>query len=172
MDINKSLYALSNEYALLYDNLLNTVDEDGVIDETIFESVMQAKGDLQTKLSNTTNVYRAMSAEIEKFNTEIARITAIRDKIVKAQEKLFAYIDAACRTANIVEVQGDFVSIKYKKNPPSVKILDESLVPEEYKETVVETTVKIDKKKIKADIQAGKEIAGAYLQQDIRLEIK
>ena len=172
MEINKSLYALSNEYAELYDTLMNSVNEDGVVDESTFLAVEQAKGELQTKLANTTNVYRAFTAELDKLNAEIERMTAIRDKVQKAQERLYSYIDMNCRNAGIVEVSGDFVSIKYKKNPPKVVISDESAIPDEYKKVTVKTTVSVDKEKIKADLQAGKEVAGASLQQDTRLEIK
>lgn len=171
-NINKSLFALSNEYADLYNALLASVDEDGVVDDNAFMAVEQAKGELRTKLSNTANVYQAICADIARFDERIEQLTAMRDRLVKSRDRVIGYIDNACRTAGIVEIQGDFVNIKYKNNPPHVEIADESDIPDEYRKTVVKTTMSIDKAKIKVDIQSGKEVAGAYLKQDMRIEIK
>ena len=57
-----------------------------------------------------------------------------------------------------------------RKNPASVDVLDENLIPSEYKKEVVE--VKVDKKAILADLKEGVVVEGAALKNSTSLMIK
>lgn len=62
-------------------------------------------------------------------------------------------------------------SMKIKKNPPSVIIDNEDLIPDKYWYEIPATWA-IDKAMIKKDIDMGDEVPGAHLHQGDRLEIK
>lgn len=69
----------------------------------------------------------------------------------------------------ITEAEGFAHTFKVKKNPPSVLVLEESRIPEEY----LESKPTVRKDKIKEALLEGKEVPGATLRADsTRLEIK
>ena len=70
----------------------------------------------------------------------------------------------------IGEMITNLYTIKIRKNPPSVEILDESAITEEYKSQKI--TISINKKLIAEHIKAGVVIDGARLNNSTRLEIK
>ena len=65
-------------------------------------------------------------------------------------------------------VEGNEWIFAIRKNPPSVEISDEALIPAEF----VRYTPSIDKQAIKDALSDGKEVPGAKLNHNSRLEIK
>ena len=70
-----------------------------------------------------------------------------------------------------MEKKKEAIIAKIVKNPPSVNILDDAIVPEEFK--MMEVNVKIDKKAIMQHCKStGEIIAGVEIVSKERLQIK
>ncbi len=85
------------------------------------------------------------------------------------REKILFCLKLYLEMEGLREVQGFAYRFKVQKNPPSVFILDEQQIPEEF------LTYKPipDKEKIKEALQAGKEVPGCVLRvESTRLEVR
>ncbi len=70
----------------------------------------------------------------------------------------------------ITEVKCPYFEIKIKKCPQSVDIIDESLLPDEYKR--IKTEISPDKIKMLQEMKVGVVIPGAALKQNLKLDIR
>ena len=159
---NNSLYALSNEYADLYNALLASVDDDGAVDENAFAMVERAEGAFTEKAVAVATVYRALGNDIERYENEIKRIE-------NEQERVKNYLAAACETTGIESIKGVYANISFRASEQTI-IDDESALPKEF--TVVKTTTTPDKTKIKAAIKSGQAVPGAHVESKRNIQIK
>lgn len=169
METNKSLFALSNEYKSLYDALVTSANEDGVIDENVFAAVEQIKGEFTEKAIAVATVYRALGKDIELFDSEIERLTAIKKRLENEQNRVKKYLSDACEKTGTESIKGVYANISFRKSEETDPF-DIDALPDEYK--VVKTTVSPDKAKIKAAIKAGIDVPGARLIEKRNIQIK
>ncbi len=169
MEANKSLYALSNEYESLYNALINSADDDGVIDEDIFTAVEQAKGEFAEKAVAIATVYRALGNDIEQYENEINRLTARKKRMESEQDRVKNYLAAACEKTGMDSINGVHASISFRKSEQT-RIDMESAIPDEF--FMVKTTRTPDKTKIKAAIKAGQTVPGACVIECRNIQIK
>lgn len=169
METNKSLFALSNEYKSLYDALVTSANEDGVIDENVFAAVEQIKGEFTEKAVAVATVYRALGKDIELFDSEIERLTAIKKRLENEQNRVKKYLSDACEKTGTESIKGVYANISFRASEQTV-IYDEAALPPEY--IVVKTTTAPDKTKIKAAIKAGLNVPGARIESKRNIQIK
>ena len=84
-------------------------------------------------------------------------------------EGLKKYLESGMIFSGLKKIDLGVFNISIAKNPPSLNILDEKLIPKEY---LIEQAPKIDNTSIKNAIKEGKEIAGCELVQKESLRIK
>lgn len=75
-----------------------------------------------------------------------------------------------CARAAGGEIKTDTITVKVRKCPPSVEVLDEGDIPEAYWNEKVARS--IDKTAIKAAINAGEYVPGAALVQREKVSVK
>lgn len=170
MDKSVSLYGLSKEYSELYHGLLASVDEDGVADESLFAAVTQKEEEFAKKAVATATVWRMLGDDVAELEREKERLTKLIERLKTAQKRTETYLSNACETAGIESVKGVYANISFRNNPPSVKIDDESAIPDEYMTEKVTRTP--NKAKIKAAIDRGAIITGVHLERTKTIQIK
>lgn len=160
----KPLYEISNEYLLMLDE---QVTEDGEIkDLSIFEGDLEKFND---KAIAVSMYFNNLDAEANAIRDAEKMMKARRETLEKRSTNLREYLKSNMQRCGISEIKSPYLCIKLQKNPPSVNLVDESVIPDIYK--TVEVATKISKTEIKAAIQAGIEVPGAQLIQDERLKI-
>lgn len=105
------------------------------------------------------------------IESEIKRLSGLKETLEKRSEWLRHYLYNQMTVTNTQEVDGTILKIKIKKNPPSVVVEDEKLIPEKYLRIIPEQKVP-DKDAIKLAHKAGIGVAGTKVEQKTRLEIK
>ena len=80
------------------------------------------------------------------------------------------YLKANMEAAGITKIESPWFSLAIQKNPPSMDVLYENALPDDYKTEVV--TVKIDKAAIKEALKEGEDVPGAVLRQGTRLAVR
>ena len=70
------------------------------------------------------------------------------------------------------EIVTDLYTVKRRKNPPAVEIIDEVMIAEEFRRVQVVEKVSVDKKAIAELLKSGVPVEGATLKQTYRLEVK
>jgi hypothetical protein len=109
-----------------------------------------------------------MSAEAIKL--EIQRLQSLLTERNTRAERLENAVKRYMEMVDVKEVVTDLYTLKLRKNPPKVEILEEVVVPSEYKVERVWFT--IDKKAIADALKNGVPVDGARLINTTRLEVK
>lgn len=131
------LYELTEIY-------LNLKDMD--IEEGDLNSALENIDDeIETKADNIAKVLRDFDGDIEALKSEEERLAKKRKAIENRQKQLKEYLQNAMLVLDKREFKTDLFSFNIQKNAPSLKILDESKIPEDY--------YKIEKKLNKNDLK-------------------
>lgn len=148
-----TLYELTTQAQVLYELLQNEE-----IDEQTFNDTLEAIG-TEEKVEGYCHVIKELQSDFEKYKAEVDRLSArmktTKNGIERMKESLLMYLRA---TGQDKVKAGTFaVSIGKSK---ATNILDETLIPTEYKTPQPD---KIDKTAIKKAIEDGVEVAGAEI---------
>ncbi len=166
---NNSLYVLSEEYKSLYEQLYNSIDEDGVVDVQIMNALTVAKGTFEEKATSVATVCRMLENDEEQIDNEIKRLTAIKKRIGNEKNRIKQYLSESCQKTGIDSIKGLYANISFRQSEETV-IDDESLIPDEF--LIAKTTITPDKTKIKASIKAGQVVPGAHIESKKNIQIK
>lgn len=166
-----SLYGLSHEYIELYNALIETADtETGEVDIDISARLEQVQGAFEEKAIATATVYRALGNYSDEIDKEIKRLQALKKHTDSQQKRVESYLTEACERTGVISLKGVYANISFKNNPPKTIIDNEELIPEEY--ITVKTERKPNLTAIKEAIKSGKEVAGAHLGSERKIQIK
>lgn len=142
------------DIAEIYENLENIDDEVAVA--TAMDAVDAA---LEEKLESTAKVIRNLEAEAEALEAEEKRLkarkTAVRNRIADIK----GYVQENLEAIGKDKVTSGIFKWSIQANAPSVNILDESLIPDDY--------WKIERKPMKTEIK--KAIESGELTEGVEL---
>lgn len=161
--MSDSLYTLSERY----NNVLALIGDESIPEEAIRTALEEIDGDIETKVSNGIGLLKSMQYRVDAVQNEIKRLTAYRKAIEKRIETVEGvYMDGLKRMekSSVSTSRGD---MKIRKNPPSVVLTDESLIPDSFKKQKID--IVIDKTAVKEALKKGEDVAGAILVQKKRL---
>jgi hypothetical protein len=162
-----NLYQINSEYEQILNQLY---DDDGMINENAMVQLEQNELVMEKKAIAIACYIKNMDAEREAIE-QAKKAMAEREKRFKKRiEYLEDYLLSGMEKRGINHISCAYFDIKLKKCPPSVDIIDEDLLPEEYKRVKIETLP--DKIKIKEEMQMGVVIPGASLKTGMRLDIR
>ena len=163
-----NIYELTNELSLLWDLMENGELED----EVLIGAFDVAKEDLADKLEGYCKFIKNLESDIQGLKAEEERLNARRKTMENTVSRCKDAMKFALNTAGEKKIACGTFTVAVQNNAPSV-VLDEQYIeniPEEY---LVPQEPKIDKKKIKADIDAGKDLSGiAHLETGVSLRIR
>jgi hypothetical protein len=138
------------------------------------EQIEEVKGIIKTQIESKSAgiiaVIRNEESDIDAIKVEIKRLQELKKSKENKIENLKKYTKECLEDADIKKVSTSLGNMTVRKNPASVDVLDENLIPSEYKKEVVE--VKVDKKAILADLKEGVVVEGAALKNSTSLMIK
>jgi hypothetical protein len=142
--------------------------EAGMSDEVAALAEAELEGAIERR-DELADLIRRMEHEAGYFRQQAKQ----RDERARNLEHLAGKIKFALQLymemKGIQEVQGFAYRFKLHKNPPSVVIVDEQRLPDEF----VEYQPRVDRAKVLEALKAGKEVPGAALREkSYRLEVK
>jgi len=109
-----------------------------------------------------------LDGEAEILKKEEQRLATRRRMFERIREIFQDSLHWQLENWGVKRVEGQKFSFTIKKNPPSVEIGDEKLIPAEF----IDYSPTISRARIKDALSEGKEVPGAKLNQKTRLEIK
>ncbi len=148
-----NLYELSADLVVLRD--LEEVEASEIIAIVQNEIANKGKGIIQ--------VVRSIEADVDAVKNEIDRLTKIKRAKEKHIKKLREYTKSCMEQMNMKKLETPVGNITVRKGTSTLKIDDETKLPDKYLEIV--QTYKVDKDLLKADLKAGIEIDGAYMTE-------
>jgi hypothetical protein len=162
-----NLYEIDHEYREI---LRELYDDEGNVNEQALIKLENNQMTMEKKAIAIASFIKNMEAEREAIDTAKKAMAEREKRFKKRIDELEGYLLSNMERRGINHVSCPYFDIKLKKCPPSVEIVDESALPDEYKRTKIE--VLPDKVKIKEEMKVGVLIPGAILKQGLRLEIR
>jgi hypothetical protein len=163
-----TLFEIAKEYRHITDVLMDS----GVDEQTLTDTLEAESWDLELKAQNYGFVIRNLEATAASIKEAEAAMAARRKALEKRAMHLQERLKTGMEIAGVSELSCPYFSIKIKKNPPAIDIWDEKQIPQKYLVQAPPPPPSIDKKAIKADIDAGVDVPGAMKVQGTRIEIK
>lgn len=163
-----TLYELQQEYIDLLE-IMEDPDVDPVTLEDTFEAI---GGEIEAKAEGYGKVIRQLEYNAGVLKDEIDRLTNRKKAIEGNIDRMKKTIQAAMELIDKPKIDTDLFTFRIQKNPASV-VMDVNYIEDVPEEYLIAQDPKIDRKKIMADIKAGKDLDGiAHLEQGSSLRIK
>ena len=160
---------MANLYELTSD--LREISEIEDIDIEQVEQIKAViKAEIDKKSSGIVALVRNLESDVDTIKAEIDRLNNLKKVKENRIANIKNYTKECLEEAGIKKVSTSLGNISIRKTPGAVEILDEDLIPTEYKSEIV--TVKVDKKAILAELKEGVVIQGVNLKTGTSLTIK
>lgn len=124
---------------------------------------------IEEKVNNIVRYSRTLELTSGAISNEIDRLVALKKYYDLRGANLKNYLAYNLEKLPNEKIETEVAKLSFRKSE-SVDLVDETLIPNEYKKEVI--TIKIDKLAIKKDVKAGKEIPGVVLSSHKNLQIK
>lgn len=160
-----NIYQITDKY-----KFIQQLIEDGAPEEAFIEALNAIDGELAEKLENYAAVIKNIESDINGIKAEVDRLNE-RKKVMEASVKrMKENMQTAMVETGQTNVKGEKFSFNVQKNPPSLLVHDDSLIPIDY--IKVEEVKTIDKKAILAELKNGADIQGVEIQQGESIRIR
>ena len=158
------LYELTQNYMNLQALL-----EDETISQDIIEAAMKEVGDdIEEKAQNYAVIMKNLEAEAAALEKEEKRLAARKSSLKNRNKILKDYLENSMKSIGKTKFKTNLFSFNIGKNPSSVNIDDENLIPDQY----IVYTKSLAKRAMLDDIKKGVIIPGVSLKQTESLKIK
>lgn len=158
------LYKLTENY----NNLLELLEDETIPQNLIEDSLKDVKGEIEDKAENIAKIVKTLDAEAKALKEEEKRLSDRRKSLENRSKGLKTYLQTSLEAVNLKQVKTQLFTVAIQKNTPSVNIVDEKKIPDNY----FVTTKEVLKDLIKKDLKDGKVIDGVELKQSESLRIR
>lgn len=152
-----------------YNNILSLIDDENVSDDLIQNALEEVKEDFKEKALNLSKLIKNIESDICALDREEKRLYALKKAYKTKMESIKNYLFINMQTNNFKKLDLDIFKLTIAKNPPSLVVLPNSSIPQNY---LIMQEPKIDTKKLKEDIKNGLVIKGVSLEQKESLRIR
>lgn len=161
----KPLYEISNEYLNLYNNMDESTEEFDIV-----QKIQEINENFDIKAMNIVSLVKNFKLDLDNIDNVIDSLKYKRESLGKKIDNLYEYLKFNMEKIEKLEIKNSIHTAKIANNPPSVSVVDASIIPLEYINRT--EIVKPDLTKIKNDLKMGVIIDGVLLEQKTRLVIK
>ena len=162
----KSLFQIKCEYEEI---LCEIIEADGEVDESLYEKLNGIDMDLTVKAENYVYIIKKSMSEDDYIDAEIKRLEKRKKRNKNLINRLKNDLKNALERLGKTKLKAPLFVIRIQNNPPTVKVVDESLIPDEFKEE--RTTTHLKKTAMLQLLKDGEEVAGAVMSQSQSLRI-
>ncbi len=148
-----SLYELSQDLVILRD--LEDVEASEIIEIVQNEISNKGKGIIQ--------VIRSSESDVDAIKAEIDRLTKIKRVKENNIKRLREYTKSCMEQMELKKLETPIGNITVRKCASTLKINDESKLPDKYIEVI--QTYKVNKDLLKSDLKSGLAVEGAYMTE-------
>lgn len=162
--MSETLYEIAEQYREIL-----AIDCDNEDEKAAMVNALDELADrFEQKAENVIRYIKNTESWASAIRAEEARLAERRRTMERKAEQLTAYLEAMMTMTGTREVQAGIFQAKFKKNPQSIVVLDESLLDDRF----FKVSRTVSKDAIKEAIKAGEEVKGIILEQNERLVIK
>ena len=137
-------------------------------DEELLTALNAIEGAVEEKAHSIGCVIKNLDGGITALKDEVERLTRMKKAAENKQARLKEYLQYAMEATNLRKIETPLFKFSIQKNPASLVIQDESLIPEKFKVIKYD----IDKPRLKEALKSGDRVSGAELVQKEGLRIR
>ncbi|CAK0763906.1 Viral Gp157 protein [Gammaproteobacteria bacterium] len=165
--MNMSLYELTGQYA----EAAETLEDLDLPEEVVRETLEALETEIAVKAQNIGALILNLEAEANKIETAEKRLADKRLTLKNRAKWIRDYLFSGMQTAGLKKIKSPdgLFTLSIRKNPPSVTIDDQNMIPDRFIRTITE--VSVDKVALREELKI-REVPGARLEVGERLEIK
>src|SRR5699024_3699264 len=123
---------------------------------------------IENKAENIAKLIRHIDSDIDALRTEEKRLAQRRRALENKKKSIKDYLEMQLKVTEIDKVKTQLFTVSIQNNPPSVRIIDEDEIPEDY----LSYTKSISRRDILQSLKDGEEVPGAELKQTRSLRIR
>ena len=153
-----------------YNNLLDLLNNPEVEFSLIESALNEVNEEFNDKADNIARLIRDINYDVDALKSEEKRLAERRKALENRQRSLKDYLENNMRSVGKDKFKTTFFSYNIQNNPPSLEVLDETLIPDSF--IKVEEVRNIDKKALLAELKNGNEISGCQLKIGQSLRIR
>lgn len=161
----KPLYEISNDYFRLLDN----AETDETIRDALDDTLEGIEYEFDEKAVNIAKYIKNLQAEMNAVKEAEDSMKRRRAVLTKKIDWLKEYTKKHMERLDKNKISCPEFVMRIRKNPPSVIIDNENLIPDEFKKESM--LVNIDKKAIYLRLKNNEQVNGSRLIQNTRLDI-
>lgn len=163
-----ALYQIADNY--LAD--IRKLDEADLDEQTFLDTLESLGGDLEAKATATAMYAKNLEAAADAIK-QAEKVMAERRKAKESKAaKVKEYLLENMLKTGITKIECPHFVLSVRKNPPSVDVLMQDQIPDEYFDIPDPLPPTLNKKRLADDLKAGVLIEGARLTQGNSLQIK
>ena len=155
------------ELTEIYLNLLEMAEQ---LDQETFQNTLESiQEELEDKVEHTAKFIRCLEADIAAIKAEEKRLADRRRALEEKADRAKDYLKDQLMKAGIERVKRPTITVSIQNNPPSLDVIDETLIPDDF---LIPQPAKIDKKTILERLKNGEEVPGVTMKQTKGLRIR
>lgn len=158
------LYELTNNY-----NELQMMIEDGVDPSSVADTLQAIEESIQDKAQNIALLIRNLEADTEAIKLEEKRLAERRRAVENNCKSLKDYLYQQMTVLEVKRIKGTIVTVGIQKNPASLNIEPDAVIPPEY---TIHQEPKVDKKALLEAVKNGFKWDGITLRQSEGVRIR
>lgn len=162
-----ALYELAAEYRDAAERLQDL----DLPPEVVADTLDSLSGDLSVKAENVARLVANLKDTAEAIKAAETRMADRRQAIERRAQSVRDYLMRCMLSAGIKKIDGPYVRLAIRDNPPSVDVFDPQQIPANYMRQAAPPPPSPDKTAIKVALQAGADVPGARLTKTQRIEI-
>ncbi|HLG26515.1 MAG TPA: siphovirus Gp157 family protein [Paenisporosarcina sp.] len=154
------------EMSANYQQILSLIEDGQEGLEDTLESLTDA---IEDKVENIGKLIKTIDAEAAGLKAEEQRLADRRKSLENNTKRLKLYAEQSMQDAGMKKIKGQLFTFSIQKNPPSLEVSNDSVIPEIF---FTEQEPLLNKAALKEALKDGQVIDGAYLVQKESLRIK
>lgn len=156
-----NLYELSTAF-----QQVQNMDLDPEVMQDTLDSIEDA---IENKAENIAKLIRNLESDVAAYKEEEDRLKTKRQATENKVKWLKTYLEDNMKLTGKTKFKSGMFNFSIQKNPASVNITDEKIIPEEF---LIQQPPKVDKTSLKEILKRGIEVPGAELKQTEGLRIR
>lgn len=153
------------ELSIAFQEVQNMELDPEVMKDTL-DSIEDA---IENKAENIAKLVRNLESDVTAYKEEEDRLKTKRQATENKVKWLKTYLEDNMKLTGKTKFKSGMFNFSIQKNPVSVNILDERIIPEEF---LIPQLPKIDKTALKDVLKNGVEVPGVELKQTEGLRIR
>ena len=153
------------ELSLAFQDVQN-MDLDPEVMKDTLDSIEDA---IENKAENIAKLVRNLESDVTAYKEEEERLKTKRQATENKVKWLKMYLEDNMKLTGKTKFKSGMFNFLIQKNPASVNITDEKIIPEEF---LIQQPPKVDKTSLKEILKRGIEVPGAELKQTEGLRIR